>query len=412
LARGQNLHHPRYIGHQVPPPVPVAGLFDALSAVANHVMAIYEMGPWVTAVERALIDALGRQFQLPPGFSGLVTHGGSLANLTALLTARNVTLASSWEQGLAAQGRPPVLVSQADSHYCVTRSAGILGLGTRQIVGIPLDARRRMDANRLDETLAELRRGGTPIIAVSACAGATPIGAFDPLHDIADVCQRHSVWLHVDAAHGAAAAFSARHRQLISGLQRADSFVCDAHKMLFVPALCAFVFYREGRVKFETFRQDAPYLFDPSAPGMAEVDSGIVTVECTKRAAAYGLWGLWSMFGPGLFGDLVDVTFATARKLYEKLAAAADFETLHEPQANILAFRYRPPGSADWSPERIGNLNRAIRRELITSGEFYIVQTNLDGVGALRVSVMNPLTDESHLDELLAAIRRVGGALP
>lgn len=263
----------------------------------------------------------------------------------------------------------------------------------------------------LEEIISRLRRDGVPIVALSACACATPIGAFDPLPEIADVCARHDVWLHVDAAHGGAVAFSPTHRHLIDGLERADSFICDAHKTLFVPALCAFVFYRRGRDRFETFRQEAPYLFDPSAPGMAEIDSGMVTVECTKRAAAYGLWGIWSLFGPQLFGDLIDVTFATARRLYEKLLAAEDFETLHEPECNIVVFRYVPRGAAGQSLAEIGELNRAIRRRLMESGEFYIVQTNLDGAGALRVTVMNPLTDESDLDRLLDAIRRAAAVV-
>ena len=132
LAHGNNLHDPRYIGHQVPAPVPLGGLFDAVGSVTNQVMAIYEMGPWATAVEWAMVQQLGQQIGWRPGeFSGLVTHGGSLANLTALLTARNVALRDAWECGLPRSGPPPVLVVQADAHYCVSRSAGIVGLGTQ-----------------------------------------------------------------------------------------------------------------------------------------------------------------------------------------------------------------------------------------------------------------------------------------
>lgn len=412
LSRGHNLHHPGYIGHQVPASVPLAGLFDALGAITNQVMAIYEMGPWATAVEQALVQRWGEQIGLPAGeFAGLITHGGSLANLTALLTARNVALRDAWSQGLSHLSAPPVILCHADSHYSVARAAGILGIGSSQIHRVPLDSRRRMDPQALDELITRLRSEGTPIVAVSACACATPIGAFDPLEEIAAVCRRHQVWLHVDAAHGGAVAFSRRHRSLIRGLELADSFVCDAHKTLFVPALCAFVFYRQRQHRFETFQQDAPYLFDPSAPGLAEVDSGIVTVECTKRAAAYGLWGIWSLLGPELFGDLIDITFATARSLYEKLLAAEDFEPLHEPECNIVVFRYRPPGMESASLQEVGELNRAIRRRLIESGDFYIVQTNIEGTGALRVSVMNPLTTESHLDALLNAIRKTAAEL-
>ncbi|MBW3543147.1 MAG: aminotransferase class I/II-fold pyridoxal phosphate-dependent enzyme [Planctomycetes bacterium] len=421
LDRGHNLHDPRYIGHQVPASVPLAGLFDAVGSVTNQVMAIYEMGPWASAVETAMVEVLGEQIGWQPGrFAGFVTHGGSLANLTALLTARNVSLAGVWEQGVrggdqlppnASARRSPVLVAHAEAHYCIARSAGILGLGTGNVIRAALDERRRIDPNRLDETLARLRAENRPIVAVVACACATPVGAFDPLEDIADVCRRHDVWMHVDAAHGAAACLSDRYRHLVAGLDRADSLVWDAHKMLFVPALCAFVFYRDRERRFEAFRQDAPYLFDPSAPGLAEFDSGLKTVECTKRAAAFGLWGVWTLFGRQLFADMVDETFDLGRLLYEKLRSASDFEPLHEPQCNIVVFRHVPEALRDAPPERLGAFQLDLRRAVIESGEFYIVPTAVGGVGALRVSIINPLTTPDHFDALLAALREHGRRL-
>lgn len=409
LERGQNLHHPHYIGHQVPASIPLAGLFDAVASIMNQVMAIYEMGPWATAVETALVQRLGIQVGLRAGeFAGHITHGGSLANLTALLTARNVVLEDSWDAGVRREGPPPVLVVHAEAHYCLARSAGILGLGTGQVIKAELDERRRIDPQRLDETLTDLKRKGHPIVAVAACACATPIGAFDPLDGIADVCQRHGVWLHVDAAHGGAAAFSDTHRGLLAGLERADSFIIDAHKMMFVPALCAFVFYRNRAHRYGAFQQDAPYLFDPSAPDLADFDVGLRTVECTKRAAAYGLWGVWSIFGTQLFSDLVDLTFGLGRRFHEMLAAAPDFEPLHEPQCNIVVFRHVPAALRDAAPEALGRFQLMLRRQLIESGRFYIVPTAKDGVAALRVTIINPLTTEDDLAELLVVLREKG----
>ncbi|MFT7643681.1 MAG: L-2,4-diaminobutyrate decarboxylase [Pirellulaceae bacterium] len=406
LARGHNLHDPRYIGHKVPAPLPIAGLFDAVGSVTNQVMAIYEMGPWATSVERAMIEQLGEKIGwAPDSFAGLITHGGSLANLTALLTARNVAFDHGWENGIDVP--TPTLVVHGDSHYSVSRSAGILGIGTKNVVKAELDELRRIDPQKLDDQLASLKAEGRSIMAVVACACATPIGAFDPLAEIAAVCQQHQVWMHVDAAHGGAVCFSDRHKHLLNGWEQVDSLIWDAHKMMFVPALCAFVFYKNKQHRFETFRQNAPYLFDPSEPGMAEYDSGLLTVECTKRATAYGLWGVWSLFGPSLFGDMVDVTFDTATKLHEKLEEAEDFQALHKPQCNIVAFRHIPKHMKDAPPETIGRLQHQLRHDLIRSGEFYIVQTTFNGVPALRVTVCNPLTDESHIDQLLDELRKL-----
>jgi L-2,4-diaminobutyrate decarboxylase len=409
LARGQNMHHPHYVGHQVPASVPLAALFDFLGCVTNQVMAIYEMGPWATAVEHAIIAAVGGQLGFPPGsFAGLVTSGGSLANLTGLLTARNVTLGDAWTAGMRSRKTAPVLVAHADAHYSVSRSAGILGLGTNQIVKAALDAHRRMDPNQLNDTLRGLRSRGVPVVAVSAAACATPIGAFDSLIEIADVCRRHEVWLHVDAAHGGAAAFSPQHRHLVAGLELADSVVCDAHKMMFVPALCAMVFYKNRDHRFTAFQQDAPYLFDPAAPDLAQYDTGLVNLECTKRAAAFGLWGIWSLFGPQLFADLVDVTFDLAQQFHAMLRAAEGFEPLHEPECNIVAFRYLPRELHDAPAEKIDAFQLQLRRAVIESGEYYLVPNRIDGRSVLRTTIINPLTTADDLRGLLDCLRRHG----
>jgi L-2,4-diaminobutyrate decarboxylase len=293
----------------------------------------------------------------------------------------------------------------------VSRAAGILGLGTNQVIRVGLDPQRRMALTELEKTLHDLRTKNQPIVAVVACACSTPVGAFDRLEEVADVCRRHGVWLHVDAAHGGSACLSPRYRHLVAGLHRADSLVWDAHKMLFVPALCAFVFYRKETHKFEAFRQDAPYLFDPGAPGVAEFDSALRSVECTKRAAVFGLWGLWSLFGPQLFADLVDITFSMGRLFYEKLSSAPDFVPLHDPQCNIVVFRHIPEALRRAPSDVLGRFQFELRRRIIESGQFYIVSTKLDGVGALRVTIINPLTMPEHLDLLLDTLRQAGRQL-
>ena len=409
LARGIALQHPRFVGHQVPPPLPIAAVFDAVAAHTNQAMAIYEMGPWASAVEKAMADLLGARIGWEPGtFSGLATHGGSLANFTALLTARNAALAGSWESGVPRSGPLPVIVVHADAHYCVVRAAGMLGIGTSQVVRVGLDSRRRMDVNLLDETLTSMRRAGRTVVAVVACACATPTGAFDPLDEVADACRRHGVWLHVDAAHGGSALMSRRHRHKLAGIDRADTITWDAHKMLHVPALCTFLFHREKARSFGTFQQDAPYLYDPTAPELAEFDGGLRTVECTKRAMVLGLWAAWSLFGPGLFEDIVDVTYGMARTLHAKLADAADFVPLHDPEANIVVFRHVPERLRGAADDEVGRFQFDVRRRLIESGSGYVAATSLDGTGALRATVMNPHTTDADLDLLLTAIREAG----
>ena len=259
----------------------------------------------------------------------------------------------------------PVLVAHADAHYSVTRSAGILGLGTDQIVSAALDDRRRIDPNRLDETLRDLRSRGVPIVAVSAASCATPIGAFDPLIEIADVCRRHDVWLHVDAAHGGALAFSPRHRHLLAGIELADSVVCDAHKMMFMPGALRDALLRTATIDSRPSTRKRRTCSIRPRPSLAEYDSGLVNLECTKRAAAFGVWGVWSLFGPQIFADMVDVTIDLAQQFHAMLDAADDFEPLHEPQCNIVAFRYLPHELRDAPPEA----NRCLPTAVAAGGD-------------------------------------------
>ncbi len=407
LGRGQNLNHPHYIGHQVPAALPLAGLFEAVASVTNQVQGVYEMGPWAVSAERALIERLGEKIGFASGkFGGLVTSGGSLGNLTALITARNKAIPDGWAKGITNGAARPVIVAHADAHYCVDRAAGVMGIGTNQLIRLPLDSDRRIDVIQLDRILKDLRHRSVPIIAVVAVAGSTPIGAFDPLEEIHRVCDRHHVWLHVDAAHGGAACFSDQHRQLVNGLQLADSVVFDAHKMMFVPALCAFVFYKNRDDRFRAFQQSAPYLFDPSSPDMAEYDNGVVTLECTKRAAALGLWAVWSIFGESLFEQLVDKVFATAQELYELLQNDEDFSTYGPPTSNIVVFRYEPETVRDASAEQIDRVQLELRRKINRSGKAYLTQTSIDGRVYLRSTIMNPLTDKTHLAEIVHQLRQ------
>ena len=409
LSRGQNLNHPHYIGHQVPAPAPLAGLFDAIGAVTNQVMGIYEMGPFTTAVERAVVDELGQLIGWEPdSFSGVVTHGGSLANLTAMLTARNVRLKDSWSHGHDPATKP-CIVANADAHYCISRAAGIMGMGTESLVSAELNSVRSIDVAALDTLVTRLIDEGRTIVAIAASSCSTPTGAFDDLNGIADICEKRGLWMHVDAAHGGGALFSEQYRHRLAGIERADSVVWDAHKMLFVPALCAFVFFKNRAHGFSAFRQDAPYLFDEEQPRNNEYDSALRTLECTKRAAALGIWGLWSVFGTDLFADLIDLTFGLAERFHAMLDAAADFEVPYEPEANILVFRWNPD-VRNLADDALNSLQAAVRRKLVRSGEFYIVQTEISGTVWLRATVMNPLTTEDHFRALLDAIGELAGA--
>src|SRR6185503_7757985 len=206
--------------------------------------AVYEMGPVSAPMERHALAWMARQAGFPGGADGVLTSGGSVGNLTALLAARQaITGRDVWDEGLAGSEPLAILVPD-ETHYCVKRAAQILGLGRAGIFSIPVDDRFRLRPEALPETLATAERAGRRVFAVVASAGSTSTGAFDPLEAVADFCAEHRLWFHVDGAHGASMALSAAHRHLVRGIERADSVIWDAHKMMLLPALATAVIFR------------------------------------------------------------------------------------------------------------------------------------------------------------------------
>jgi len=399
LAGSNHLHHPRYMGHQVTSPLPLGALCELIDGLLNNANAVYEMGPVVTAIERNLSRWLGARLGWSEGCDGFFTSGGSLGNLTALLAARQVMAGFDvFTHGLHGGEPLAVLVSES-AHYSVTRSLQIMGLGQPGVIRVPVDGRYRLRPECLPAALDEARARGRRPIAVAASACCTATGTFDPLEAIADFCAANGLWLHVDGAHGASAALSDRYRGLLAGIERADSVVWDAHKMLLTPALCTAVLFRDGDHSFAAFTQQASYLLHCQDPREEWHNLCGRTVECTKTMTALRLYAALAVLGPEMLGDYVTDRFDLGRRFGQMLAAADDFELAVEPECNIVCFAWRPAGS---------QLQAAIRGRLLADERFHIVQTQLDGRVWLRVTLINPLTTEADLAALMEATRAAG----
>lgn len=404
IARSLHLHHPGYVGHQVSPAAPLAALAELAVATLNNSLAIYETGPAGAALETAVVRWLADRFSLGATAGGVLTSGGSLGNLTALLAARQHVLPGDpWHDGTLDGAKPAVLASE-DCHYSVARAAKILGWGNDGVVTLPLDAARRIRPDALPTALERAQRAGRRVVALVGNAGSTAVGAYDPLPALADFCAAHGLWLHVDAAHGGGAIFADEYRALLAGIERADSLVVDCHKMLLCSSLCTAVLFREERTLGQTFAQRAAYLLVDDSDER-RYDLAARALECTKPLLAARLALLIQSCGPQLFGDYIRRTYGRARELAELVTAADDLELATQPQANIVCFRLLVPGC---SPEQLDQHNSRIRREVVEEGRFYLVQTPLDDRLYLRTTLMNPFTTRADLVDLLATLRRHG----
>lgn len=407
LAATLHIHHPRNLGHQVAPPLPVAALCDLVAALTNQAMAVYETGPSATLIERQVIRWLG-QLVGWNDTQGILTSGGAQANLTALLAARQVQARkidpdwNIWQQGVGKGQTMCILVSE-HAHYSVSRAAGIMGLGTDAVVQVATDAQGRIDMQALESTYQSCLSQGRRPFAVAANAGCTPTGSIDPLQDIGRFCREHALWFHVDGAHGASALLSKTHRQALHGIALADSVVWDGHKLLYMPATVSAVLFREPQHSYAAFAQQASYLFQGDSAAEEHYNTSYRTLECTKRMMGLKLWAAFSLYGAERLGQLVDTVFASAHRFAEKLRSQPDFELLMQPQTNILCFRYLPEGL---SGQALNTHQAEIRQRIVQSGEFHLTQVELHGTRWLRTTLMNPLTDETDTDALIASIRR------
>ena len=401
------LAHPMAMGHQVSPPLAVAIWMEPLISALNQSLAVFEMSPTATALEARVIRWMCDLAGFQAGAGGTLTSGGTEATFTALLAARAAALPNAWLDGLEAGGELPVVVCGEHAHYSVTRAIGELGLGMRHAVLIP-SREFRMDAHVLERRLAELAHAKTSVMAVVATAGSTATGSFDDLDTIAGLCAEHGIWLHVDGAHGASALFSMAHRHRLRGLEHARSVAWDPHKMMLMPLPAGMLLVRDERDLEGAFSQRAPYLFHGTDVGRIW-DQGVRSFQCSRRADVLKLWVALQSYGASGFGAIYDQLCATARFLWEEISERGDFEALHEPESNILCFRY--VGDRARGDERLDALNRALREQYNASGRGWITSTVLGGRRVLRVTIMNPRTGAGHVADLLEGLGQVARTL-
>ena len=394
-----------YLGHQVSAPLPAAIWTESLTGAINNSLAVAEMSPAITAIERQLIRWMAELAGYGAEAGGTFTSGGTEATFTALLAARARALPDAWENGIGSAA--PAVVYGENAHYAVTRAIGELGIGLRAGVVVP-NRDFRMDAAALNRALEDLARKGRQIMAVVATAGSTPTGSFDDLESIGQVCEARGIWLHVDGAHGASALLSSRHRHRMKGIERARSIAWDPHKMMLLPLSAGMLVVRDERDLDQAFLQRAPYLFH-GAENQPVPDQGVRSFACSRRADALKAWVALLRYGADGMGELYDRLCDLTADLYGLIERHPSFETFHAPESNILCFRFVGDGRSD--DPSLDLLNKELRERFNRSGVGWITTTVLNGRRVLRVTIMNPRTRAEHLQRLLDGLSAEAGRM-
>jgi aromatic-L-amino-acid/L-tryptophan decarboxylase len=387
--------HPRYLAF-----IPGSGtwpgaLADFIASATNIQVVSWHESPGPTAVETTVIDWMKGWIGYPGSASGILVSGGSAANMTALACAREVRVGPMSDDLVA-------YVSD-QAHSSLARAARILGFNPTQLRVLPSDERLRMRPDVLEQAIAADVSAGRRPLFVAASAGSTNTGGVDPLAEIAAICAKRSVWLHVDGAYGAFAALTDEGRAALNGIENADSITLDPHKWLFQPFECGALLVREGRTLRDAFEIIPDYLVDMAA-AETEINYSDMGMQLTRSMRALKVWLSVRCFGLAAFRDTIQRAMDLARRAEERIVNGDAFELMAPASLGVVCFRRRLAHGAD--ERQIERGNRALVESLEASGDAFISSTRLHGRYALRLCILNPSTSAADVDYVLDWLER------
>jgi aromatic-L-amino-acid/L-tryptophan decarboxylase len=373
------------------------GILGELLAAALNVNAmLWRTGPAATELEETTLEWLRQLVGLPEGLDGTINDTASSSTLYALAAARELQDLRIREDGLA--GRPDVprlrVYCSEEAHSSVHKAVLTLGLGLSGVRRIETDGAMRMDAAALDAAVAEDRRSGIRPMAVVATVGTTSTTAVDPVPQIAEICEREGMWLHVDAAYGGSAAVLPEMRWVMEGCASAHSLVVNPHKWLFVPIDCSVLFTRRPDLLKRAFSLTPEYL-TTTAPADTRnlMDYG---VSLGRRFRALKLWFVLRYFGEAGIRNILRQHLELARSFAEWVDTHPDFERLAPTDFSVVVFRVRPAGET--REDALDQLNMRVLQRLNESGEVYLSHTRVAGRYALRLAIGNIRTSAVHVE--------------
>jgi glutamate/tyrosine decarboxylase-like PLP-dependent enzyme len=396
---------PRFFGWVNSPPAPIAVLGELLAAALDPSVAGGDHA--ATYVEHAVLKWMREMIGASPSAGGILTSGGSVANLIGLAVMRHVkTDGAARTRGLAGGDARLVVYTSTEGHSCVQKAVELLGIGSQHLRRVPVTSEWSMDLGALQRQIARDRADGLTPACVAATAGTVNTGAIDPLDEVASLCQREDLWFHVDGAYGGPAALVPDLAPRYRALGRADSIAVDPHKWLYIPVECGCALVRDVAAMRDAFSLVPPYLRDDTAlPWFSEFG-----IQQSRGFRALKLWLALKHIGVDGYRDSISRDIALARTLQQRVGEARDFELVAAGPLSITCFRYRPPDGPTDGAE-LDALNRRVLDRVQAAGEAFLTGTELAGRFVLRACIVNFRTEESDLDRLIAALRTEGRAL-
>lgn len=388
----------RHLGY-----IPGGGIYstaiaDYLAAVTNRFAGFYFANPGAVRLENKLIRWLCELAGYPDSAHGNLTSGGSIANLTAIVTARD-------KKGIkASEVERAVIYLTRQVHHCVQKAIRIAGLGEVQIRYVAIDERFRMDAAALRQQVELDKQQGLRPFLVVASAGTTDVGAIDPLDAIADVAEEHGLWYHVDGAYGGAfllveeeTSDGAAFKNRFKGIERSDSLAIDPHKGLFLSYGLGAILIKDVQAAYDSHFYKAGYMQD-AQQDFAEWSSADLSPELTKHFRGLRLWLSLQLFGIQPFRAALAEKIELCRYFYEKVQELG-FEVGSYPELSVTIYRYIPEN------EMANEFNRRLLEAILQDGRFFISSTTIDGTYWLRLAILSFRTHLQDIEDYLKFLK-------
>ena len=373
---------------------------ELVTAATNTAMYTYEIAPIATLIESTILKRMAELADFGTS-QGTLTTGGSNGNLLGMLCARQAKIPLSSHSGF--DGTRMVAFVSEESHYSYSIASNVIGIGHSNLIAVRCNDDGQMLPEALDEEIQRALASDQIPFAVLATSGTTVLGSFDPLREIAAVAHKHNLWMHVDAAWGGSCLFSSRYRSLMDGIELADSFCWDAHKMMGIPLICSAFIVKDADILRAVCStgQTAHYLYHDTGAG---IDLGRFSLQCARRNDALKLWLAWREIGDAGWASMLERFMDLADHLQQRIENHDALEMVSERMWTNVCFRY----VGDSPEEELNQLNADLRERLIQDGRFMVSRSTVDGKIILRSVIANRSITEPSLDAFLDRVVSLG----
>ncbi len=385
-----NTPHPAYMGY-----IPGGGLYPSaiaefIGAATNRFTGAWFAAPAAARLEANVLEWFSQWMGYPQSSRGILTSGGSLANFSAVVTARKHILGDDLSRG--------TIYASNQTHHCVMKVAGLAGIAERNICLLEVDKSFRAIPDEFENAIREdMKRGMRPFLLVGN-AGTTNTGAVDPLLDLAAIAKRYGLWFHIDAAYGGFFNLCEQGKKKLKGIESSDSVVLDPHKGLFIPYGTGSLLVKEGELLRQAHLLTADYLQDHATPE-GEVDASQYSPELTRSFRGLRVWLPLKLFGVRAFRENLAEKLHLTQWMYERFLEEQRFECLSAPDLSVIAFRYHP---------RKGNVdafNRKLLEKIVKSKKLFLSSTLLKDQFVIRVCILSFRTHKAEVDEAFEIIK-------